>query len=392
MARNPIAQPAGERGPLTRHLVSRRRRYALAAVVLIAGAVVPQLAGAEDGGGSAAPPGPAPASTDTGSGTDASSTPSRETATVQRRDLTETEEFDGELGYGEPRELRSGGAGTLTALPAVAAVIHRGESLWEVDGAAGPILLHGARPMWRSLRNGVDDGADVRQLEENLVALGFPSELTVDGQLTVDDEFDARTTAAVKAWQKARGVEVTGVVDQRDVIFAAGDVRIAELLANVGDPAEGAIVSVTGPTQIVMLDIDADKVDLLPAGSEVQVELPDGSLVDAVVYAISQVATSTDDGMGGRTDPTLEAVVALTGAVDALDSAPVTVVVTRTEASGVLTVPVRALLALAEGGYAIERVLPAGTELVPIELGVFGDGVVEALGDIAEGDEVVVAP
>ena len=56
-----------------------------------------------------------------------------------------------------------------------------------------------------------------------------------------------------------------------------------------------------------------------------------------------------------------------------------------------LAVPVRALLALAEGGYAVERVTATGTELVPVELGAFADGYVQVTGTVAAGDTVVVA-
>ena len=60
-------------------------------------------------------------------------------------------------------------------------------------------------------------------------------------------------------------------------------------------------------------------------------------------------------------------------------------------ASGVTAVPVEALLALAEGGYAVER-RGAGdaSELVPVEVGAFADGWVQVTGDLAEGDDVVV--
>jgi hypothetical protein len=57
----------------------------------------------------------------------------------------------------------------------------------------------------------------------------------------------------------------------------------------------------------------------------------------------------------------------------------------------VLAVPANALLALLEGGYAVERVTDGGgTELVAVETGLFADGWVEVSGDLAEGDEVVV--
>ena len=68
-----------------------------------------------------------------------------------------------------------------------------------------------------------------------------------------------------------------------------------------------------------------------------------------------------------------------------------TVSVVTSAATDVLAVPVDALLALAEGGYAVELVTGAGrSDLVAVELGAFADGWVEVTGDIAEGDEVEV--
>ncbi|HKA02679.1 MAG TPA: hypothetical protein VKD67_00070, partial [Acidimicrobiales bacterium] len=84
--------------------------------------------------------------------------------------------------------------------------------------------------------------------------------------------------------------------------------------------------------------------------------------------------------------------VALAGGQSAgLDDAPVTINFTRSSAKGVLAVPVRALIALAEGGYAVERVTGTGTEFVPVKLGAFADGYVEITGSVAAGDTVVVA-
>jgi multidrug efflux pump subunit AcrA (membrane-fusion protein) len=71
----------------------------------------------------------------------------------------------------------------------------------------------------------------------------------------------------------------------------------------------------------------------------------------------------------------------------------VVVRVVTSAAEGVLAVPVDALMALAEGGYAVERVGtgPDGaSELVAVELGAFADGWVEVTGDVAEGDQVEV--
>jgi hypothetical protein len=73
-----------------------------------------------------------------------------------------------------------------------------------------------------------------------------------------------------------------------------------------------------------------------------------------------------------------------------LDAAPVVVIVERVIAEDALTVPVGALLAVAGGGYVVERVTAGGIDRVAVEPGQFADGLVEVTGDITEGDEVVV--
>jgi multidrug efflux pump subunit AcrA (membrane-fusion protein) len=53
---------------------------------------------------------------------------------------------------------------------------------------------------------------------------------------------------------------------------------------------------------------------------------------------------------------------------------------------------VRALLALSEGGYAVEKVRAGGThQLVAVKLGTFADGYVGVTGRVRPGDRVVMA-
>ncbi len=311
----------------------------------------------------------------------------RETAQVTRTDLVEEEKLRGALGYGDSKSIGSTGRGTLTGLPEPGAVISQGDSLWQVDGHAGPALFYGDLPLWRALRSGIDDGADVAQLEQNLTDLGFGADLTVD------EVFDKHTTAAIKAWQDSRGFKKTGVVDPGDVVIEDGPVRVAEQRAGVGDQLSAEIISVTAAKQVVTLDVALDKVELLKPGAAVEIELPDESRVPGTIATIGRVATVKQEGAGA----TVEASVSLQSPVASLDAAPVDVVVTTSKATGVLVVPIRALVALAEGGYAVEKVSGASTHLVAVKPGEFGDGVVAIASSgagtgLAEGDTVVVAP
>jgi hypothetical protein len=307
----------------------------------------------------------------------------RETATVSRTDLIEEEKLRGTLGYGDSKVIGSSASGTITGLPEPGTVLEQGASPWQVDGHVGPAIFYGDLPMWRPLRSGVDDGADVAQLEQNLTDLGFGADLVVD------ENFDKHTTAAIKAWQESRGFKKTGVVDPLDVVVEHGPVRVAEHRAAVGDKVAPEIISVTGAQQVVTLDVSLDKVELLSQGAAVEIELPDESRVAGTIVSIGRAATVKEEGSSA----TIETSVSLQSPVESLDAAPVDVVVTTTKATGVLVVPIRALVALAEGGYAVERVSGATTQLVAVEPGEFGDGIVAITGDgLAEGDTVVVAP
>ena len=76
---------------------------------------------------------------------------------------------------------------------------------------------------------GVSDGADVEQLERNLVELGHDP-----GGMTVDEEFDADTASAVESWQDAIGVPETGAVEPGDAVFLPGPRRVGQLAVSVG--------------------------------------------------------------------------------------------------------------------------------------------------------------
>ena len=317
----------------------------------------------------------------------------RSTVAVERRDLVEREELDGTLGFGPSSDvaLPGAGPGTITALPAEGSTVERGGVLAEVDGRAVR-LLFGARPMWRDLGPDVGDGPDVRQLEENLVALGHATA----SSLAVDDDWTDATTAAVKRWQQAMGVDQTGVVALRDLVVLAGAVRVADHRATVGGPAGGGpILSVTGTTKVVSVDLDASRRDLLPVGTAVEVDLPGGGSVDGTVLHVASVVTPPAEQTPGAR-PTVEVTIALAAAAEAegagaFDAAPVDVQVAVERVAGALAVPVEALLALADGGYVVERVRGASSELVPVEVGASADGFVEVTGAIEEGDRVVVA-
>ena len=363
---------------MRRGLVAKLGALGLVTAVTVGSGAVLASAGDGDGAGRDGDGGGAGAA---GAG------PATTTAPVVRRDLVERQVLSGTLGYGARTRVATAGPGTVTALPAVGSVVERGAALVEVDGRPVP-LLYGDRPLWRPLAAGVADGPDVRLLEENLAALGHAP------GLRPDERFDARTEAAVKRWQKALGVEQTGVIQPGDAAVLSGPARVASHLVAVGGQAGGPVVEVTGTARLVEVDLEARRQRLVREGDAAEVELPDGTVVAARVAEVGTVATAPDGGGGGGGggEPTLAVTLTLDdpGRAGELDAAPVTVRVTKSVAAGVLAVPVRSLLALAEGGYAVERVRDGRRQLVGVETGAFADGHVAVTGDLREGDTVVM--
>ena len=148
----------------------------------------------------------------------------------------------------------------------------------------------------------------------------------------------------------------------------------------------------------VVFQVDASDQETVSVGDSVEIELPTDERVPTQITFIDQVVTQTQ--AAEFIEVTLE--VLNPEEIEAYDQAPVKVFVTTEISENVLYVPVNALLALAEGGYALE-VYSGGTEVgtfegesgvdtsyVAVEIGVFTDGFVEVKGNISEGQIVVV--
>jgi hypothetical protein len=79
-------------------------------------------------------------------------------------------------------------------------------------------------------------------------------------------------------------------------------------------------------------------------------------------------------------------------ALGGLDGGHVDVRYVASERKDVLTVPVAALLALAEGGYGLEIVHNGRTQLVAVTVGMFAEGRVEVSGPLIDAGTVVGMP
>lgn len=326
------------------------------------------------------------------SGTD--NTAATSLATVTRRSLAAQTQVNGTLGYAGDYAVAGQARGIVTALPAVGQVIKQGQLLYRVDGRP-VVLLYGSTPAYRALAEGATaadvTGADIRQLNAALVALGYASSDNLD---PTSDEFSWATKAGVKSLQDALGVDETGALALGDVVFEPAALRVTDLTATLGSPAGGTVLKATSTRRHVSVDLDADLQSEIRAGDAVTITLPDGRTTPGRVSTVGSVATAP--APGSNSSPTVDVDVTLTdpGATGTLDQAPVQVAITTDAAKNVLVVPVTALVALAGGGYAVEVVGPDGAHrLVAVSLGLFDDahGLVQVTGSgLAAGQRVVV--
>jgi peptidoglycan hydrolase-like protein with peptidoglycan-binding domain len=311
-------------------------------------------------------------------------------ATVERRDLVERDELDGTLGYADAGVLAAGAAGTITRLRAPGAVVRRGEALYWLDGEPAAFLLYGRLPAWRDLAPGSADGEDVRQLERNLSALGHDP----DGDLEVDGEWDWATTAAVRRFQDARGLNEDGALAQGEVVFRRGTTRIGEAKATVGQAAAPGreLGAVSGTARHVTVDLEATRQSLARTGDGVTVGLPNGRTANGRIASVGKVAEQPPGEDGG--DPTIEVTIELRGKAargSGLDQAPVDVGFAVERRRDVLAVPVKALLARQGGGFAVEVADRGVSRIVPVQPGLYAGGYVEVEGALREGQTVVTA-
>jgi hypothetical protein len=306
-------------------------------------------------------------------------------ATVERTDLIRTTEIDGTLGFGPADPLSNQRRGIVTWLPEPGEVVEVGHVIARIDEQP-VVLLDGEIPAWRPLASGISDGVDILQLERTLADLGH-----FDGE--PDDGWSAATTSAVRALQVAIEVDDTGRLDLGEAVFANGARRVADRLVVPGGIAQPGVpvIATTGATPVVTFDVDATDRAELAIGDTLSVELPGGRDVAATVERIAGVASVPRRPDGTAGDPVFSIRLALPADVEIdIEETPVTVSVVDDAVRDVLVVPVPALLALAEGGHAVEVIEADTTRLVRVELGVFVDGRVEVRGELTAGDEVVV--
>jgi peptidoglycan hydrolase-like protein with peptidoglycan-binding domain len=311
-------------------------------------------------------------------------------ATIKQRSLFSQTASSGTLGFAGSYRVINGASGTLTWLPSVGQIVPQGGVLYRVNGAP-VILLTGNVPVYRALSVGLT-GADVEQLNGDLVALGYAIPTELD---PTSDDFSAATTDAVEALQKHLGVTQTGTLAVGQAVFLPlGRLRVTAVTATLGASADPGSPLLAGSSahRVVSLQLDAAEQTEVAVGDRVAITLPDNSTTPGVVSSIGTVATAGQSGGSPTVPVTIRPLDP--SATGSIDQAPVELAVTTGSVKSALVVPVDALLALAGGGYAVEEVARAGVHhLVAVSLGLFddADGLVQVTGSgIAAGQQVVV--
>jgi hypothetical protein len=371
----PVAESAGDRHEPPASRLSRRHLALAAALIVVVAAVVVALTDPFGSGGAGG-----------GEVNDGGTS----LATVTQQPLASQTSSSGTLGFAGSYSVINGASGTLTWLPAIGRIVHEGGVLYRVSGA--PVLLLAGRvPFYRALSDGMT-GADVEQLNRDLVALGYATSAELS---PTSDAFGAATLTAVEALQKHLDVTETGTLALGQAVFLpVRRLRVTAVNATLGASASAGspLLSGSSARRVVSLELDAGEQSEVAVGDRVTITLPDNSTTPGVVASIGTVATAGQNG--GSPTVTMTVRPLDPSATGSIDQAPVDVAITTASVRSALVVPVDALLALAGGGYAVEEVSTGGRHhLVAVSLGLFddADGLVQVTGSaLAAGQRVVV--
>ena len=296
----------------------------------------------------------------------------------------------GRWGHGRER-AGAGRSPTYTYLPQVGHVIRRGQELFALDGQES-ILLYGNVTPWRAFMAGMSPGPDVAALNTNLDALGYGNDLG-------GDSFTAATEAAVKSFQSADHMPVTGQLALGSVLFEPGTVEVNSVTPTLGSsPSAGqAVLQVTLTARQVQIALDASQQSDVAVGDAVSIVMPDNSTTPGVVSYVGTIATTPSSQNGGSGTPTINVNVTPLdpAATGNLDDLPVNVWITEASVPSAYVVQVDALVALSGGGYALEVAPAHGAHyLEAVSLGLFddADGLVQVTGSGVHAGQRVVVP
>ena len=313
------------------------------------------------------------------------------TATVKRETLTSQSSLSGTLADSGTYTIVNQATGTITTMPEVGKTVRQGGVLYQVSGNP-VVLLYGNVPDYRDMSAGLA-GADVREFNKALIALGYTTRADVLAAGLGMGYFSAATTTAWEDYQTALGVTVpSATVTLGQVVFLPTAAKISAWETGITPGAAAApgtaLMTATSPVPQVTINLDPSLETEIKAGDKVAIDLPAGGVTTGVVTQVSKVASTNTAGV--TSVPVYVSLDHPKAARD-LSSAPVTVKVTTGSMANALVVPVAALMARS-GGYDVEVTGPGGHHLVKVQVGLFddADGMVQVTGNLTPGQHVVV--
>ncbi|MCL2803131.1 MAG: hypothetical protein FWD29_04145 [Micrococcales bacterium] len=194
--------------------------------------------------------------------------------------------------------------------------------------------------------------------------------------------------AAVAAAQQAFDDALLTPVGPKDILMVPTEtLRVDQVKVNPGAPADSVVVTWTDTTIFANVELTDAQRASFSTGAEVKVTLSNGEVVDGKVGELTE---STVDEMGQFFPAKARIDIEDQDALAEVGLGSVKVDLVQDTANEVLVVPVTALVALAEGGYAVE--LKDGT-LVGVDVGLVADtraAITPTTGELNEGDEVII--
>lgn len=288
--------------------------------------------------------------------------------------------------------------GPITSIATTGTEVSTGTVLF-IDAGAPVIAIEGDQAsiplLERDLSVGVTAGQDVELFESALATMGFDA----GGTLVVDDEFDAATSQAVYDWYQSLGLAEEAdpaamTVPAGSFVVVSGGLEVGlAVIADGTDPGvETPVLTLTQPARVVSTTVPLGD-DTFALGAIIQIDYPDGTTTEGSVTSIGNVATNATETPDAV--PAVPVVITpneIPASVEGFVEIPVTLRIVTETIPDAFVVPVSALVALAEGGYALEvSDGAAASHLIGVELGTFIDGFVEITGaDVSAGLEVVI--
>jgi len=163
----------------------------------------------------------------------------------------------------------------------------------------------------------------------------------------------------------------------------------------------------TTTDHVVTAQLDAARQQAVAVGDAAAIKVPGGTRISGQLSSVGSTATGSSDAQGSSNRPSIVLTITLDDprASAGVDQLPVQVELTTATATNVLAVPVTALVATADGGYAVEVVpdhetgatgtsapgtVPFSQQDVPVTLGLGAGSLVQVEGDGLEAGMIVM--